>query len=173
MNYNHQSSRRLACISMLVTMATVLHVFEGLLPSLAVPGARLGLANIITLTTIVFFNPGDALIVAVARIILGSLFGFSVIGLAMSLAGGLLSWALMSLINTLWPKHFNLIGISLVGAASHNLAQLAVASLYLEEIAILSLLPLLMIFALPTGIMVGLVSGYLAKALEKIPIFRP
>lgn len=165
---------RLVTVSMLVTMASVLHIFEGWLPALPVPGARLGLANIITLTAIVFFGYKDALAVAVGRTILGSLFGPGLIsiGFAMSFAGALLSWALMSAVHRLGKGQIHLMGLSLLGAVAHNLAQLAVAGLYLEEIALVSLLPLLMIFALPTGLAVGLVSNHLARALAKIPYFR-
>lgn len=174
MKNNPKSARRLVIISMLVTMASILHVIEGLLPAIPVTGARLGLANIITLTTIVFFGYGDALAVAIGRTVLGSLFGPGLIsvGFAMSFAGALLSWALMSLAHKFVKKYVSLIGLSLVGAVSHNIAQLAVASLIFEEIAIISMFPILMIFAVPTGIMVGLVSRYLTQAMEKIPLFR-
>lgn len=174
MNRNTDSVRRLVIISMLITMASILHVIEGMLPAIPVTGARLGLANIITLTTIVYFGYGNALAVAVGRTVLGSLFGPGLIsvGFAMSFAGALLSWALMSLAHKYAKKFFSLIGLSLVGAISHNIAQLAVASLFLEEIAIISMFPILMIFAVPTGIMVGLVSRYLTQAMDKIPYFR-
>ena len=138
-----------------------------------VPGARLGLANIITLTTIITFGYADALLLpSAARCWV--LFGPGLIsaGFAMSLAGGILSWAVMSLAHKLGQRFFSIISLSLMGAVSHNIAQLTVASFLIAEIAIFSLFPLLMIFAVPTGIMVGLVSRYLTKALGKIPYFR-
>ncbi|HOC06111.1 MAG: Gx transporter family protein [Bacillota bacterium] len=167
-------ARRLVMIALLVTMASVLHIIEGMLPAMPVPGARLGLANIITLTTIITFGYADALFVAIGRSLLGALFGPGLIsaGFAMSLAGGILSWAVMSLAHKLGQRFFSIISLSLMGAVSHNIAQLTVASFLIAEIAIFSLFPLLMIFAVPTGIMVGLVSRYLTKALGKIPYFR-
>jgi len=173
MNRTSQGTRRLVIISMLVTMASVLHVIEGLIPAIPVTGARLGLANIITLTTIVCFGYGNALAVAVGRTVLGSLFGPGLIsvGFAMSFSGSLLSWATMSVAHKYAKNVFSSIGLSLVGAVSHNIAQLAVASLIFEEIAIVSMFPILMIFALPTGIIVGLVSRYLTEAMKKIPYF--
>lgn len=156
---------------MLVTMATVLHIFEGLLPSLPVTGARLGLANTITLAATIIFGAKKALAVVLGRVILGSLFGPGLvsIGAAMSLAGGVFSWALMAAAHRLAKGHFSLVGISLIGAVAHNIAQLTVASFFLEDIAIVSMLPILMFFALPTGIMVGLVARSLVKALGNIP----
>lgn len=174
MNKNSQAIHVLVTISMLITMATVLHVFEGLLPALPVTGARLGLANIITLTAIVYFGGKKSLMVVIGRTVLGSLFGPGLvsIGAAMSLAGGLFSWSLMTLSYKVAKGHFSLIGISLVGAVAHNIAQLAVASFFLEDIAIVSMLPILMIFALPTGIMVGLVARSLVRAMDNIPFLQ-
>lgn len=160
-------------VSLLVTMASILHIIEGLLPALPIPGARLGLANIITLTTIISFGYADALSVAIGRSLLGALFGPGLIsvGFAMSLAGGLLSWAIMALAHRFGKELFSIIGLSLMGAVSHNIAQIIVASFVIEDINIFLLFPMLMIFAVPTGIMVGLVSRYLTKALVKIPYF--
>ena len=173
MNRTSQGTRRLVIISMLVTMASVLHVIEGLIPAIPVTGARLGLANIITLTAIVCLGYGNALAVAVGRTVLGSLFGPGLIsvGFAMSFSGALLSWATMSLAHKYAKNVLSSIGLSLIGAVSHNIAQLTVASLIFEEIAIVSMFPILMIFALPTGIIVGLVSRYLTEAMKKIPYF--
>lgn len=168
------TTRKLVLISLLVTMASILHIIEGLLPAIPIPGARLGLANIITLTTIVSIGYGDGLAVAIGRSVLGSLFGPGIIsvGFAMSLVGGLLSWAIMSLAHKYGNKFFSIISISLMGSISHNFAQLVVASFLVEEIAIFALFPMLMIFAVPTGIMVGLVSRYLIQAWGKIPQFN-
>lgn len=174
MNKNSESIRVLVTLSMLVTMATVLHVFEGLLPALPVTGARLGLANIITLTAIAFFGGKKSFAVVIGRTVLGSLFGPGLvsIGAAMSLAGGLFSWALMTLSHKVARGKLSLIGISLIGAVAHNLAQLTVASLFLEDIAIVSMLPILMIFALPTGIIVGLVARSLVRAMANISFLQ-
>ena len=173
MNRNSEGTRRLVIISMLITMASVLHVIEGLIPAIPITGARLGLANIITLTAIVCFGYGNALAVAVGRTVLGSIFGPGLVsvGFAMSFSGSLLSWAIMSLAHKYAKNVFSHVGLSLLGAVFHNIAQLAVASLIFDEIAIVSMFPILMIFALPTGIMVGLVSHYLINALTKIPYF--
>lgn len=89
----------------------------------------------------------------------------------MSFSGAMLSWATMSLLYSFAKNSFSLIGHSLAGAIAHNIAQLFVASLILEEIATFSLFPLLMFFAVPTGIMVGLVSGFLIRSMARIPNF--
>jgi len=164
----------LVITAMLITMASILHIIEGLFPPMPVTGAKLGLANIITLTTIVLYGPKIAVSVAVGRTVLGSIVGSGIIsiGFVMSVSGALLSWAVMSLLFHYSRKAFSLIGLSLVGAVAHNIAQLTVASFVLEENTILALLPFLMFFAIPTGIMVGLATGFLTRAMAKVPHFR-
>lgn len=171
---NREKIRYLVLTAMLITMASILHIVEGMLPPIPVTGARLGLANIITVAAIVMFGPRTAMTVAVGRTMLGSLFSTGIVspGFAMSFTGAILSWAVMSLLYKLAKNSFSLIGISLVGAIAHNLAQLLIASLILEEFATFSLFPLLMFFAVPTGIMVGLVAGYLLRAMARIPNFK-
>ncbi|MTI95606.1 MAG: Gx transporter family protein [Firmicutes bacterium] len=156
---------------MLTTLATVLHVLEGMLPPLPVPGAKLGLANIITVATIALLGARFGLAVAVSRVILGSLLiGFSVVGFAMSMSGALLSWLVMVLLYGRFRERLSLVGISLAGAVAHNVAQLTVASWVLEQVATFTLLPYLLFFAVPTGIMVGLTAGLLIKAMAKAKI---
>jgi heptaprenyl diphosphate synthase len=171
---NNAHIRLLVSTAMLITMASILHIIEGMLPPIPVTGARLGLANIITVAAIVMFGPKTAFSVAAGRTILGSLFSTGIVspGFAMSFSGAMLSWAVMALLYFLAKDSFSLVGLSLVGAIAHNLAQLFVASLILENIGTFALFPFLMIFAIPTGIMVGLAAGFLIRAMARVPNFK-
>ena len=171
---NNSQVRLLVLTAMLITMASILHLIEGMLPPIPVTGARLGLANIITITAIVIFGPKTAFSVAVGRTVLGSLFSTGIVspGFAMSFSGAILSWAVMALLYYVAKDSFSLIGISLVGAVAHNIAQLFIASLILENIGTFALFPLLMIFAIPTGVMVGLSAGFLIRAMARVPNFK-
>ena len=51
--------RLLVITAMFITMATILHIIEGLLPPIPVTGAKLGLANIITVAAIFFVGAQD------------------------------------------------------------------------------------------------------------------
>lgn len=174
MNSRNNKVRQMVLVAMLITMASILHIIEGALPPIPVTGARLGLANIITVAAIIMFGPKAAFSVAVGRTMLGSLFSTGIVspGFAMSFSGAMLSWALMSLLYLVAKNSFSLIGLSLVGAVAHNVAQLFVASLILENTATFTLLPLLMFFAVPTGVMVGLAAGFLTRAITRVPQFN-
>src|SRR5690554_1945892 len=166
------STRRLVNTAMLITMALILHFIEGLLPALPILGARLGLANIITVATIYLFGPKTAFTVAVGRSLLGALIPRGLTAFAMSFSGAVLSWAVMALLYRLFDKQISLIGMSLVGAIMHNIAQLIMASIILGDFGFMYLFPYLMFFAIPTGIMVGLVAKFLIKVMRSNPNFK-
>ena len=92
-------TKRMVFLALLVAVAAVVHIVESWLPvPVPVPGVKLGLANIISLLTIIMLGWRDAVYVTVARVLLGSLFGGSLFGPAfvMSLGGGLASILIMS-----------------------------------------------------------------------------
>jgi heptaprenyl diphosphate synthase len=69
----------------------------------------------------------------------------------------------MGLVYKFGSTFFSLLGISLVGAVTHNVAQLLVASVVIETVGIFAYLPYMLFFALPTGAFVGLVTGQVHK----------
>jgi heptaprenyl diphosphate synthase len=155
----HSKSQRVVYLGLMTGLAIGLHIFESFIPMpVPVPGAKLGLANIISLYVIINFGLRDAVVVTVLRTVLGSLLSgtFMTIVFYFSFAGGLISTLLMGAVFCLFPKAFSVVGISLLGAVTHNLAQIAVASFVVESIYIALYLPYMLAFALPTGLFVGL-----------------
>lgn len=157
------STRRLVYLALLLAMATALHVLEGLIPiSLLFPGVKLGLANIVTLLVLYLYDLRAAMTVAIARVLLGSLLGgtFFAPAFFLGLTGAMISTLIMALL-VKKTTCFSPIGISLSGAVSHNLGQLLMASFLLQNQAIFFYLPILLLGAIPTG----LVTGYLLQGL--------
>ncbi len=157
------STRRLVYLALLLAMATTLHVLEGLFPiPLPFPGVKLGLANIVTLLVLYLYDLRAAMTVAIARVFLGSLLGgtFFAPAFFLGLTGALISTLMMALL-VKKTTCFSPLGISLSGAVSHNLGQLLMASFLLQNQAIFFYLPILLLGAIPTG----LVTGYLLQGL--------
>jgi heptaprenyl diphosphate synthase len=157
------STRRLVYLSLLLAMATTLHVLEGLFPiPLPFPGVKLGLANIVTLLVLYLYDLRAAMTVAIARVLLGSLLGgtFFAPAFFLGLTGAVISTLIMALL-VKKTTCFSPLGISLCGAVSHNLGQLLMASFLLQNQAIFFYLPILLLGAIPTG----LVTGYLLQGL--------
>lgn len=162
------NTRRVVYLGLATGLALGLHIFEALIPmptGLIVPGFKLGLANIVTLYVIMNFSMKDAVVVSILRTVLGALLSgtFMTVTFYFSFAGGLISAIVMGLLYKYGSKYFSMLGVSLVGAVTHNLAQLTVASLVIQTAGIFAYLPYMLFFALPTGFFVGLVTGKVNK----------
>lgn len=156
-------------IALLSAYALGLHGFESLLPT-PIPWLRLGLANIITLTTLLLYGMRAAIMVTLIRVILGSLFTGTFLGPAfiLSFGGGVTSTVAMGIIVSLIPKLFGPVGLSLIGALFHNIAQLFLAYfLFIQRIeAILLISPVIILLGTLTGTVNGVVSDIIIKNLK-------
>ncbi|NMB19309.1 MAG: Gx transporter family protein [Firmicutes bacterium] len=162
MAYSH--TRRVVYLGLATGLALGLHIFEALIPlptDVMVPGVKLGLANIVTLYVIMNFGTRDGIVISILRTLLGSLLSgtFMTPTFYFSFSGGLVSAIVMGLLYKYGSKYLSMMGISLVGALTHNLAQLTVAALMIEQSLILAYLPVMLFAAVPTGAFVGLVTG--------------
>jgi heptaprenyl diphosphate synthase len=156
-----KNTRKLAILALFVSMALVLHVVENFLPiPYIAPGVKLGLANIVSLIAIIIFGFKEALIIVLLRTFLGSLLGGVPSSFFFSAAGGLLSTFVMYFMYKWVGTKFSLVGISISGAVAHNVGQLFVASLIVENFGLYVYLPLLMISAVVTGIFIGFAANY-------------
>lgn len=149
--------KRIARAALLTAVGLLLAWLEQLLiPPIAVPGVKLGLANLATLLALYALSPWEALAVSVSRVLLsGFLFG-SLASLVYALCGALLSLLGMVLLKRL--PAFSIVGVSAAGGCLHNAAQLAVAALMVAGSGITVYLPVLMIAGTLTGTVNGLVA---------------
>jgi len=167
------NTRVLVRTSLLVAGAATLHVVETLLPNpfavLLGPGAKLGLANIVTLAVVLAYGVKQAVVVAALRAVLGGLLGgtFLTFGFFLSFAGAVASALVMGLSWRLSASRLSALGLSLLGAVTHNVTQLFVASLLVSHFGLMVHLPYLLFFALPTGYFVGIVGQLLHRHLPK------
>lgn len=161
-------TQRLVLLAMLVAGAAVLHIMESWLPvPLPVPGAKLGLANVVTLAVVLHFGLKEALVVSATRALLGSLLGgtFLTLGFFLSMSGGLASALAMGVLRRAMGDKVGATGLSLVGAVTHNVTQLTVAVILVSHIGLFVYLPFLLFVAIPTGYFVGLVGNLLYKQM--------
>jgi heptaprenyl diphosphate synthase len=145
----------------------VLSYFERFIPlPWNAPGMKLGLANIITLSSFYFFRKRDVFLVVLLRVVLTSLIIGSMLSFFYSLAGGILSFIGMGLLHQFFKKTISPIGISIVGAILHNIGQLIVLTVISERLTIaLSYAPLIMVAGIATGVFVGIASTSFMKAV--------
>jgi heptaprenyl diphosphate synthase len=158
------STKKVALLSVLMALGIVLNAMENLfLPwtILPIPGARIGLANIVFLIILILENFKIAMTLSVIRIlILGALTGtLATPVLPLSLGGAVLSLLLMKIIRLVLGDKLSLIGLSIIGAVGHNLGQLLVLTLipglFPGLSALYILLPGLLLMAIPAGMITG------------------
>lgn len=157
-------------IALLSAYALALHGFESMFPS-PVPWLRLGLANIVTLITLLFYGLRAAVTVTLIRVVLASFLNGTFLGPAflLSLGGGILSTLSMGFFASLTPRLFSATGLSLIGALFHNGTQLLLAyALFIQRIeALLLITPLIALLGTLTGTINGIVSELIINNLKK------
>jgi heptaprenyl diphosphate synthase len=167
-----KKTRKLVLLALFTAQAIVLSIVESWLPiPAAVPGVKLGLANIITLSVIIFFGFREAIAVVIVRTVLVSFYAGGPMVFLFSAAGGILSTAAMAVLYSRMSRIFSIIGVSIAGAIMHNLGQLIMASFVMKEVSVLLYLPILIVSGIIMGCFVGLCTNFLVKALKKTNIF--
>ena len=165
---------KIAITGILTAGAIIIGIIESFIPSIGIPGVKLGLANIIILITLYELGILEALFVDLARVfIVGLLRGtIFTMGFFMSLTGAIFSLGIMILFYLLIKK-FSIIGVSVLGALFHVFGQILVAWLFLSTPYILYYLPVIAISAIITGVFVGITAnlvirtGVIKKQKEK------
>ncbi len=157
--------KRLCTLAVSVSLAMALSFFESLIPPLtAVPGVKIGLANIVSLFLLYSLGAPSAAAVALIRVFLSSLLFGSTLSLWYSLAGACLSLAVMIAARRI--HIFSMLGVSVLGAVFHNIAQVTVAVIVMETSAIAVYLPSLLISGVLSGIAVGTLGAIMLKRLS-------
>ncbi len=160
-------SRKIIIMAMFVSIGIVLQYAESRIMITPVPGGKLGLANIVTITNIFMFGAKNAVVISVIRSFLGTLLSSGVSALPYSVLGALFSTFSMCLVKKyLFPKA-SVIGMSVIGAAVHNVTQILVSSAVFASVYIFSYLPVLLVVAALSGAITGYFAQILVKRIEK------
>ena len=149
----------------MATFALILSYLESRIPPLAaVPGVKVGLANIVVIFALYKMGLKEAIIVSAIRIfIVAMLFG-SPVSMLYSLAGAVLSLAVMFLLKKFTP--LGKVAVSVSGGVMHNVGQIAVASIVLGTNVVVYYLPFLILSGTIAGIAVGTAGAILVKRVK-------
>lgn len=162
-----KKSKRIALISLCIALAFTLSFLESLIPiNLGIPGVKIGLANLVVLAALYMLPKRDAFFISMVRILISGLIFSGAFSLLYSFTGGILSFAVMMIAQK--NKHLSIIGVSVLGAAVHNVGQIIVAALVMQTYRIVYYLPVLLLSGAASGILVGLISGITVKRLSVI-----
>ncbi len=154
----------LARYALLLALAMVLSYVESQIPlSLAVPGVKLGVTNLVVIFALYRLGTKEAWMLSLVRVVLVSLTFGNAYSFWYSLAGAVLSLAVMTVLRRLhWLGD---LGVSVAGAVCHNLGQIAVAMVVLRSTAVVYYLPVLLVSGVAAGVCIGAVAAVLVRRI--------
>lgn len=158
-------AKRLTGSGIFIALAMIFSYIENLIPfNFGIPGVKLGLANLVVVTALYLLKPRQALMVSLLRILLVAFtFGNLAAGIY-SMAGGVLSFAVMYLLYRI--KGFSVIGVSVAGGVMHNVGQIIIAALTVSNLNLLFYLPVLLIAGAITGCLIGVAAAMIIPRIK-------
>ena len=158
-------TRRIARYALLTALAMVLSWLEAMIPvSVAVPGVKLGLTNLVVIFALYRMGARDAAAISLVRVALAAMTFGNAYSFAYSLAGAALSLAVMAGLKR--TGRFSILGVSIAGGVCHNLAQILVAMAVLGSGRIAWYLPALLVSGTLAGTAVGAAGGILTERIS-------
>lgn len=160
-------TKKVAYLGLLIALAFVFSYIEFLIPvNIGVPGAKLGLANLVIIVALYTLGERNAFFLSVVRIVLVGFTFANVASMIYSLVGGILSYVVMVLAKK--TKMLSMTGVSVLGGVFHNVGQIIVAILVLETASLIYYLPVLLIAGITSGIVIGILGAMVTKRITGI-----
>lgn len=160
------SSKRIATLGILISLALITYILESLFPPLIVPGAKMGLSNIFSMLAVIVLSPISGIILVVLRTILGSLIVGNLSQLMFSLSAGIIAIIVIILLYQFLFPEISIVAISVVGGVVHNLVQNAIYAIVTQNIKVFAYSPYLSLIGCISGLIVGLIIYIIIK---KVP----
>ena len=162
-------TKKVAMLGLTIALAMIMSYIEALVPlSFAVPGIKMGLANIVIIFVLYKIGTKEAILVSLIRVILVSLLFSNVMAMAYSIAGAVLSLLVMWILKK--TDKFSVVGVSIAGGIMHNVGQIIMAVILLGTEQIALYLPVLIITGTATGVVIGIVAGLVINRFKNIRI---
>ena len=166
MSSQDNRTKKLTSAALLATLALIFSYVEAMIPvSIAMPGVKLGIANIVILVALYKLGFRYALVINLVRILISGFLFSGVFGIIYSLAGGVLSLLVMYLLKK--SRLFSIVGVSMAGGVAHNIGQLLVASFIVSDLRMFIYFPVLMFSGLVSGIVLGYIDHYILSRYIK------
>ena len=165
------NTRRLTTLALTVSFALILSFVESRIPAfVAIPGIKVGLANIAVIFTLYKFGIKEAVAVSLVRVLLVSMLFGSPISMIYSISGAVLSLSAMFILKKLTPVSTVVVSVS--GGILHNIGQIGAASVMLGTNVVTYYLPFLLLSGTIAGIVVGVASAVLIEKVDLNKIIK-
>jgi len=161
------SIKRITFLGLFTAVALVLAYIEAKLPPIyhAVPGIKIGLPNIIIVFILYRCGIKEAALVSLIRMLAVSFLFGNMMALTYSMAGGVLSLAVMVLLKRM--KFLSVVGVSVAGGVFHNVGQILAAMFFLGTAELGYYLIILSVTGTISGIFVGLCGAIIVQRIPK------
>ena len=165
MEFKMNKNKKIAALALTISFAMILSYIESRIPPfVAIPGIKVGLANIAVIFTLYKFGVKEAICVSLLRVLLVSMLFGTPVSMIYSISGAVLSLSAMMLLKKLTP--LKEVAVSVSGGVMHNVGQIAAASFMLSTNVVVYYLPFLILSGTVAGIAVGIVSAILVKRIN-------
>ena len=159
------STKKITTLALTVSLALIFSFIESRIPAfVAIPGIKVGLANIAVIFTLYKLGVKEAICVSILRVFLVSILFGSPVSLIYSISGAVLSLTVMIILKKLTP--LSEVTVSVSGGIMHNVGQIIAASFMLATNVVIYYLPFLILSGTLAGIAVGTVSALLIKKVK-------
>lgn len=170
------TAKKIAVLALLTGLSLITFIIESLFPTLIIPGAKPGLANVFSFAALIMYSPIEAFIVVALRTGLGAIYAGNVSALLYSFSGGVVSMAVSSVLMYCVYPRISVFAVSVAAAVAHNLTQNAVFVLLSGSVLMFVNLPYLVLLGIVSGAVVGgitmlIFKGVPQNAFEKV-IFK-
>lgn len=160
-------TKKIAYLGLLVALAFIFSYIETLIPiNIGVPGAKLGLANLVIIVALYTISERNAFLLSMVRIVLVGFTFANLASMLYSLAGGILSFLAMCIAKR--SGKLSTTGVSVVGGVFHNVGQILMAIWVVKTTSLVYYLPVLIIAGLASGVAIGILGAMVTKRVKKV-----
>ena len=154
---------QLVLAAVLTALALGLSLIDTALSSVlgAIPGAKLGLANLVSLYAIYYMGLPWALAICTVRCLLGAVFAGQAMMFLFSISGALGSILVMYALK----RHVSIVKVSTAGGVAHNMMQLAAAGILTATSGLLYYMPVLICLGTVSGFCLGIAAALVFRRL--------
>ena len=162
-------TKKIAYLGLLIALAFVFSYIEFLIPvNIGIPGAKLGLANLVIIVALYTLNEKDAFALSMVRIVLVGFTFANLASMLYSFAGGILSFSVMALAKK--TKKLSITGVSVLGGVFHNIGQIIMAIWVVKTGSLVYYLPVLLVSGIVAGIAIGILGGMVTTRIKHLTL---
>lgn len=163
-------TKRFVYLALLCAVAIALSVFESIFIGPFMFGViKIGLANIAALLALKLLGIKETVIVNLMRVVISSLLMGSFLGSSFWISLGGVCISTITLIIT-HKLNTSLIFTAILSAIAHSVGQVVIVAIFYMQARIALILPYLLLFSIPTGILTGVVATLVLKRIKPLKL---